>query len=72
MAKNPKTKRTQIQDLPVAEQELAAEEMEKVQGGTVTVRGWDPSTKQPVTSATTNTTATPASDAAMNSIRNMK
>ena len=33
MAKNPKTKRTQIQDLPVAEQELTAEEMEKVEGG---------------------------------------
>ena len=33
MAKNPKTKRTQIQDLPVAEQELTTEEMEKVGGG---------------------------------------
>ena len=34
MTEKTKTKRTQLTDLPVAEQELTGQEMEQVQGGT--------------------------------------
>lgn len=34
MSNETKTNRTQLTDLPVAEQELTGQEMEKVQGGT--------------------------------------
>lgn len=33
MAKNQKTNRTELEDLPIAEQELSKQEMDKVQGG---------------------------------------
>ena len=34
MTKNPKTKRTQIKDLSLTEQQLSEQELKKVQGGT--------------------------------------
>lgn len=35
MAKNPKTNRTQLTDLPAVEQEITGQEMAQVQGGAI-------------------------------------
>ena len=54
MAKHQKTKRTQIKDLSVSEQELSGEAMEQVQGGTTNL---SPSTSNAIPSANTVVTA---------------
>ena len=41
MAKNPKTKRTTIKDISVAEKKMTKEEMEKLKGGGKSIPGLD-------------------------------
>ena len=41
MAKNPKTKRTAIKDMSVAEKNMTQEEMEKLKGGAKSKPGYD-------------------------------
>ena len=47
MAKNPKTKRTAIKDMAVAEKNMTQEEMEKLQGGGKSKPGYDVIVKEP-------------------------
>ncbi|MFN7926964.1 MAG: hypothetical protein U0Y68_03305 [Blastocatellia bacterium] len=71
MATQPKRNRTQLKDLAVNEQDLTAEEMTEVQGGTSNLNLSKSNINVAPPPSTTTTNAT-SHDATMNAIRNTK
>ena len=65
MAKHQKTKRTQIKDLSVSEQELSGEAMEQVQGGT---NNLSPSTSNAPLIPSANTVVTASEKKGLNAV----